>query len=354
MKKMFVKCSLAAALSALMVGCQTERYETNSTLAAFVDRETVKDMDDEDIVAQNVSVQDLEKTDKVKIGILVSVSDQSLGVAKIPDFPLIEGTVKRLVHNYASRSLKSYDCVLLQNKAEAETCPFIVEMAFQLNSEIEQTFDFDEIMYKASLDWKLIDNRTKINKLGKHDAPFVRESLTCKNLGVREANLTSLTGMRMAGADLTNAQNAFATAVENCLIEFRAQLTSRLPFGGRITSMYMKDGELCFAMRGGSQDGVLPGMQMLVLNEDGDQVCVAQYAGDKDDVSRFQVWRWLSDSLKKEVLLYAADRGKAETWLKDSPFYAISLGMPTQKYERTVIRDKETSDRLKKRELKLF
>lgn len=352
MKEMVSKCVVVAALSALAVGCQTERYETNSTLTAFVDRETVKDMADEDIVAQNVSVQDLEKTEKTKVGILVSVSDQSLGVAKIPDFQMIEGTVKRLVHNYASRSLKSYDCVPLQDKAEAAPFPYIIDMAFQLNSEVEQTYDFDEIMYKASLDWKLIDNRTKINKLGKHDAPFVRESLTCKNLGVREANLTSLSGMRMAGSDLTNAQNAFATAVENCLIEFRAQLVNRLPFGGRVTSLYMKDGELCFAMRGGSQDGVLPGMQMLVLNEDGDQVCVAQYAGDKDDVSKFQVWRWLSDSLKKEILPQAADRAKSEEWLADTPLYAIALGMPTQKYERTVIKDKETSNRLKN--VKLF
>lgn len=351
MKETVLQCVAVAALSSLMVGCQTERYETNSTLTAFVDREVVEDMEDEDIVAQNVSIQDLEKTEKTKIGILASVSDQSLGVAKIPDFPLIEETVKKLVLNYASRSLKSYDCTLLKDKAEAATYPYIVDMAFQLNSEIEQTYDFDEIMYKASLDWKLIDNRTKINKLGKSDAPFVRESLTCKNLAVREANLTSLTGMRMGGSDLTNAQNAFETAIENCLIEFRAQLANRLPFGGRIVSFYMKDGELCLAMRGGSQDGVLPGMQMLVLNEDGDQVCVAQYAGDNDDVSKFQVWRWLSDSIKKEILPQAEDRAKAEEWLNDTPFYAISLGMPPQKCERQVIKDKETSNRLKERKL---
>ena len=325
------------------------------TLLNFWDRERIEAMAEDDIAVQNVDMEQIKKEKKLYIGVLVSVSDQSQGAAKIPNFQQIATDAESLANNYLSR-VKAYR-VTAFNKGVGESAlmsgddidgvayHFLINMKLSLNSDVEQKYDFDETMYKCSLDWQLIDNRTKKNGLGPNEAPFIKEALTSKNVTMRKTALSSMSGRRMAGSAAENAQNAFRNVIENSLIEFRAQLANRIPFGGKVSSMRSRDGKIRLTLKAGPQDGIAKRMQMLVLNEDGDKVCVAQVSGGaKATDTTLEVWRWFSDSLRDEITKAAQDKAKAEEWLDEdgNALYAVYMGTPTpDKDERTQIKDFE-------------
>ena len=337
-----------------VVGCATTTYE-EKTLLSYWDRGRIEKLADEDISVQNVDMEQMKKDKKLYIGVLVDVSDQSLGAAKIPNFPAIQRDAESLANNYLSQ-IKAYR-VAAFNKSVGESAlmsgddidgvkyHFLINMKISLNSEVEEKFDNDETMYKCSLDWQLIDNRTKKNGLGSNAAPFIKEALTCKNVTMRHTKISSLSSKRMSGSDAKNAQNAFRNVIENSLIEFRAQLANRIPFGGKVSSMRSRDGKIRLTLKAGPQDGIAKRMQMLVLNEDGDKVCVAQVSGGaKATDTTLEVWRWFSDSLEEEISKVAKDRAKAEEWLDEegNALYAICMGMPTPDEDvRNMIKDYE-------------
>lgn len=342
-----------AGLLAGVLGCSTTYEE--KPLLVFWDRDRISDLADDEILVQNVDMEQMKKDKKLQIGVMVSVSDQSQGSAKIPNFQQIATDAESLANNYFSR-VKAYRVVALNNgigedalmsgdDIEGVKYHFLINMKFSLNSEVEQKYDFDETMYKCSLDWQLIDNRTKKNGLGPNDAPFIKEALTSKNVTMRKTALSSLSGRRMAGSDARNAQNAFRNVIENSLIEFRAQLVNRIPFGGKVASIRSRDGKIRLRLKAGPEDGVIKRMQMLVLNEEGDKVCVAEVSGGVDAKnSTLEVWRWLSDSMEDEIAEIAHDKAMSEEWLDEegNALYAICMGMPPPDMdERIWIKDFE-------------
>ena len=338
----------------LMLGCATN-YETE-TLKVFVDRKSLEARPDNEISAQNIDLKAMKKQKKLQIGVRIkAIRDESVGSGKIPNFPEIKESVQSLVENYLAR-VKAYRVVPLASGVsdkqlmsgddiDGVAYSFYVDMDIKLNSETEQRYDYDETMYKASIDWQLIDNRTKKNGLGDADAPFIKESLTCKNVDSRKTAISSISGKRMGGSAQSNAQNVFRNVLENSLIEFRAQLANRIPFGGRINSFRNRDGVMRFTMKAGSDEGIIKRMQMLIVNVEGDPVAIGQVTGGIEGNSNIEVWRWMSPSLKKEVLS-VADKGKkaVEEWMEDeeNDLFAVCLGMPTpDKDERTQIKDFE-------------
>ena len=340
----------------VMVGCATTKYETE-TLKVFVDRKSLEDVPDNEISAQNIDLKAMKKEKKLQIGVRIkAIRDESIGSGKIPNFPEIKASAESLVKNYLSR-VRAYRVETLSSgvtdnqlmsgdDVEGVSYPFYVDMDIKLNSETEQRYDHDETMYKASIDWQLIDNRTKKNGLGDADAPFIKEALTCKNVTSRTTVISSVSNNRIGGSAASNAQNAFRNVLENSLIEFRAQLANRIPFGGRINSFRTRDGIIRFTMKAGPDEGITKRMQMLIVNAEGDPVAIGQVApGGKEGNSNIEIWRWMSPSLQKEILA-VVDKGKkaVEEWLEDeeNDLFAVCLGMPTpDKDERTQIKDFE-------------
>ena len=90
-------------------------------------------------------------------------------------------------------------------------------------------------------------------------------------------------------------------------------------------------------------------MQMLVVNEDGDSVCVAQVMNGREGKTMLEAWRWLSDELEDEVYKKAKNAKKRPSEADEDDededeesFYAVSLGMPTpDRDERTKMGDRE-------------
>lgn len=350
------KWSGVAALL-VTVGCAVDdvKYETE-TLKVFVDRKSLENVPDSEISAQNIDLKAMKKERKLQIGVRIkAIRDESVGSGKIPNFPEIKASSQSLVENYLAR-VKAYRVVPLAcsvsdnqlmsgDDIDGVSYAFYVDMDIKLNSETEQRYDYDETMYKASIDWQLIDNRTKKNGLGNADAPFIKESLTCKNVDSRKTAISSISSKRMGGSAQTNAQNAFRNVLENSLIEFRAQLANRIPFGGRINSFRNRDGIIRFTMKAGPDEGITKRMQMLVVNAEGDPVAIGQVTGGIEGNSNIEVWRWMSPSLQKEILA-VVDKGKkaVEEWMEDeeNDLFAVCLGMPTpDKDERTQIKDFE-------------
>ena len=336
----------------VMAGCATT-YETE-TLKVFVDRKSLENVPDSEISAQNIDLKAMKKEKKLQIGVRIkAIRDESIGSGKIPNFPEIKASTQSLVENYLAR-VKAYRVVPLASSVndkqlmsgddiDGVSYAFYVDMDIKLNSETEQRYDYDETMYKASIDWQLIDNRTKKNGLGDAEAPFIKESLTCKNVDSRKTAISSLSNKRMGGSAKTNAQNVFRNVLENSLIEFRAQLANRIPFGGRIHSFRNRDGIIRFVMKAGSDEGITKRMQMLVVNAEGDPVAIGQVSNGIEGNSNIEVWRWMSPSLQKEILA-VVDKGKkaVEEWMEEdgNDLFAVCLGMPTpDKDERTQIRD---------------
>jgi len=338
----------------LIGGCATT-YETE-TLKVFVDRASLENVPDNEISSLGIDLKAMKKEKKLQIGVRIkAIRDMSVGSGKIPNFPEIQASTQSLVENYLGR-VKAYRVVPLAGSVsdkqlmsgddvDGVAYSFYIDMDIKLNSETEQRYDHDETMYKASIDWQLIDNRTKKNGLGDADAPFIKESLTCKNVDSRKTAISSISSRRMGGSAQSNAQNAFGNVLENSLIEFRAQLANRIPFGGRIISFRNRDGIIRFTMKAGPDEGIAKRMQMLVVNADGDPVAIGQANPATGGNSNIEVWRWMSPSSQKEILS-VADKGKkaVEEWMEEdgNDLYAVCLGMPTpDKDERTQIKDFE-------------
>ena len=348
--------SVAAILMLLLCSCATTKYETD-TLTAFVDRKNLEDVAAEDITSGSIDMKQMKAEKKLNIGIRLSFQDETFGRAKLPNAEQMIADSYKYAQNYLAR-VKAYRVVVLpQTVSEDELKTgkdfdgikyhFFIDMHVSLNSEIEQRYDYDEAMYKTSIEWKLIDNRTKSNGLGDNDAPFIKESLTCKNVTSRKVSIGSVSGRRMAGSEVKNAMNAYRNTLENALIEFRAQLANRIPFGGKIIRLRARDGKVVFTLKAGINEGVAPRMQMLIMNADGDHVAIATSTGAaKSTESSLVAWRWLSPSIEKEIKAVAADKKKAAAYFDDedvdNSLYAICLGMPTpSKDERTQIKDFE-------------
>ena len=348
------KWSGVAALL-VTVGCAVDdvKYETE-TLTVFVDRKSLENLPDSEIPRPNIDLKAMKKEKKLLVGVRIkAIRDESIGSGKIPNFPQIQASTQSLVENYLSR-VKAYRVVPLASGVTDQQLmsgddingvaySFYVDMDIKLNSETEERHDYDETMYKASIDWQLIDNRTKNNGLGDLDAPSISKGFTCKNVDTRKTTISSVSNNRMGGSAAVNAQNVFRNVLENSLIEFRAQLANRIPFGGRIHSFRNRDGIIRFTMKAGPDDGITQRMQMMVVNAEGDPVAIGQVAGGIEGNSNIEVWRWMSPTSQKEILAVAEKGKKAvEEWMEEdgNDLFAVCLGMPTpDKDERTQIRD---------------
>lgn len=350
-KKLF-QYSIAGLALFTLCGCSTTEYE-EATLTNFVDRATLEKVADEEIVSPSIDMKQMKNEKKLNIGVCLTVQDESQGRAKIPNADQFINDAYALATNYLTR-VKAYRVIVLpKGTKETELMSgkdfdgvkyhFMINMHVVMNSEIEQRYDHDEAMYKTSIEWKLIDNRTKSNGLGSNDAPVAKEALTCKNVTSRKVAIGGVSGRRMAGSEARNAQNAFKNTLENALIEFRAQLANRIAFGGKITAFRERDGKIRMTLKAGKEDGVTQRMQMLIMNEEGDQVAIATATGTaKSNESTLNVWRWLSPSIQKQITAVASSKKKVEAYLDEegNGLYAICLGMPTpSKDERTQIQD---------------
>lgn len=336
-----------AVLGSVLAGCYTP--------GVYVDRETVESWSDEEIVANNIDLTSLKKRKKSSVGVYVTVSDQSQGANREVMPQAFLNDAQGLAENYLSR-VKAYrvkpldshkfnrDGLLTGDDVALKEFEFLIDMKIALNSEM---YSKDDRRYRVSIDWKLIDNRTKKNGLGNSDAPFVLEALTCQH----EINRKS------CGSVNSNSQSIYRTALENALMVFRAQLANRLTFGGRILRMRLRDDKVRFMLDAGmgvggdgkGGDGIVKRMQMLVVNEDGDSVCVAQVMNGREGKTMLEAWRWLSDELEDEVYKKAKNAKKRPSEADEDDededeesFYAVSLGMPTpDRDERTKMGDRE-------------
>lgn len=339
MEKNFLKLSASFLLLFVLCSCATE-YETK-TLTNFVDRSTVEKLAAEEITSQIADIETMNKDKQLNVKIVLEVADETPAHAR-PQGAKAEQLKKdalSLAMNYLSR-IKAYRVVVLPPNAPEDMAAeiefqYVIQMRIVFAAELEQRYNYDETMYKTSIDWKLIDNRG--------DTPVVKEALTCKNVTSRKTAVAGLSGKRMGGSDRNNLINAYRNTLENSLIEFRAQLANRVPFGGRVISLRKRDGKVMMNINAGIDSGIQNRMQMLILNEDGDKVCVAQVSGGaKGNQATLEVYRWLSESFEKELTDLASNRSKAISTLKaeGNRLYAISLGMPTpSKDERTQIQD---------------
>ena len=335
-------CAVCAA--ALLCGCSS----TSKTLTNFVDRETLESKSASDITSQSIDIEQMKNEKMLNIAIALNVSDQTPAHARIPKAEDMVDAAYELAVNYLAR-IKAYKVVVLPKDVDEEEAAkikyhFVIKMNVTFLAEKSERFDHDETKYKAAIDWKLLDNRTIDNGLSTtNKTPFVKESLTCQNETYRKSAIPSLTGARMGGSSRDNAQNAYRIALENCLIEFRAQLANRLPFGGKISTFRMRDGVLRFTLKSGAESGVMPRMQMLIMSEEGDKIAIAQATGGaRKDETVLEVWRWLSPSYKKELEGIAGNRSKVKAYLAEEggQLFAVCLGMPTpSKDERTQIND---------------
>ena len=340
MFKKLIYCLPAALLAAgVLCSCATQ-YETK-TLTNFVDRSTVENLPAEEITAQIADIETMNKDKQLNIKVSLEVADETPAFARPQGAKAgqLQKDALSLAMNYLSR-IKAYKVVALPPNAPADMAAeidfqYVIQMRIVFSAEREEKYSHDETMYKTSIDWKLIDNRG--------DVPVVREALTCKNVTARKTAITGLTGKRMGGSNKNNLINAYRNTLENSLIEFRAQLANRVPFGGRVISLRKRDGKVMMNINAGVDGGIQNRMQMLILNEDGDRVCIGQVTGGaKGNQASLEIYRWLSESLQKELTSLAENRSKAIKTLKEegNRLYAISLGMPTpSKDERTQIED---------------
>jgi hypothetical protein len=96
-------------------------------------------------------------------------------------------------------------------------------------------------------------------------------------------------------------------------------------------------------LKAGLDDGITRRMQILVMNEEGDQIAIGTVTGAaKETESTIQIWRWLSPSLAKEIKGVALNRKKMNDYIdkEGNGLLGICLGMPTpSKDERTQIKD---------------
>ncbi len=329
---------LTAAAILIAAGCATVPDHQKKMI--FMDRETVDDMSDEQIVVNDIKMKDIKKRHKNKIAILLDMTDQTEGRLKLRDgakfmtamqnFARTElGKVKAYNLAYVDAStfnsaLKTGDAV---NGVQYE---FLCRMNISLTAEEINGYDTDIGNYICRLQWELIDNRTKINGLGDLELPSVKETLICQDAQKRKLAIMGVSSRRMGGDSDKVAQEAFNVATLHCLFQFNAQLANRVPFGAMVGDMKILDGNLDLTIKGGVEIGITKNMQMLISNEDLDSIAVGTVMRAGDGKSRVRVWRWLSPTWKKQMLAAASSKEKAEEFLdgEDTALYVVSLGMP--------------------------
>ena len=344
---MFRKLMLiaTACCGALVLCSCLGTTEDSEMRVSYVDRKTVEKLADDDILSQSIDMNQMKKEKKLGIGInldvqtLLSPELQEKAKMDLEQFSKLgyERAKTYLIH------AKAYNVYILPKGTKKDALmsgkefnnvkySFLIDFHLTLSAELSQRFDEDEWLYKTSLKWQLIDNRTKANGLGKLEAPVGKEALECDFHTSRKTKVGGVTGRRMAGEARENLKNCFADGIGNCMIQFLAQLSNRIPYGGKISSMRLRDGKLRMTLRAGPSEGIQQRMQMLIINEEGDHVAVATATGGADAKSTtLNVWRWLSPSLKKSILAVAGDKKKSEAWLEEegNMLYAICLGTPT-------------------------
>ena len=331
---------------ALLAGCATTKYDEDPTAHMdFVDRATVEKMSDDEIVVKGAqSMAEMKKQRKMMIAVAVDISDQSQGAARPPNPEKLITSAQAFARSYLTnvkgyqleavsphdlnRALKSSDDIGGVN------FPFLANLKVILTSEINKARTEDIWEYTCRLQWELVDNRTTINGLGELPAPKVVASMISQNVTTRREKV-SVGGVGFAGdalgdAKTLNAQNAYNIVIGNCMSQFYAQLAKRVPFGGVVSSVKELDGNISFIVKADEAgQGVVPKMQMTILNEDGDRLAVGQVVSSANGKSSIKVWRWLSSSYKKQIQsVTSKGKAAAEEWLDENPLDALCLGIP--------------------------
>ncbi len=335
-------CCGAYALSGCLGTTDDSKMRTD-----YVTRASVEKLADDDINSQSIDMNRMKKEKKLGIGIRLTVTKLRPADARrhpLDSVDLID-PARRLASTYL-QNVKAYQLYVIPEKTgksqlmtgkdfDGVKFPFLIDMEIIFSTEVFERLDEDETMYKATINWKLIDNRTKASG-GKLEAPVAKEARVCEAFTYRKTKVGSVSGRKMSGAEKNNIVNALFSQMGNCLIQFRAQLANRIPFGGKISSMRLRDGKLRFTLRAGANEGIEQKMQMLIINEEGDRIAVATVYPGSEGKSTLDVWRWLSPSLKKSILAVAGDKKKSEAWLEEegNALYAVCLGaLPPAKDE---------------------
>lgn len=335
-----VMLPMAACCGAIALCSCSTTYDTDLKVD-YVDRASVEKLANDEISSQSFDLKQMKNEKKLGIGVLVNVSDMTQGRCRLPDSVNLTGVAWKLAQNFLAQT-KAYqvyvfpqgtssDKLMSSNEFEGVKFAFLIEMNVVLSSEIEERLDHDEAMYKTTIDWKLIDNRTKASGLGELTAATVKESLVCRAITTRNLKVASVRNRQMGGTEVRNAQNAYFNTLANAMLQFRAQLSNRIPYGGAVIGIRLRDGKLRMTMTGGRETGIVPKMQMLIINEEGDQVAVATATGGAQaSQTTLDVWRWLSPSMKKSIMAVAGDKKQLEAWMEEdgNKLYAICLGTP--------------------------
>jgi len=331
----------AVAVLALVAGCASYDEDPVKHMD-FKSREVVSKMSDDDISVNGAeSMAAMKKERKMQIAVSVDISDQSQGKAKPPEVEKLLTSAQAFARSFLqnvkgykleaigtedlNRVLKSGDDV------NGVTFPFLCKLKTILTSETIIGSSSDKLVYKCTVEWELIDNRTTGNGLGDNPTPVVVESMVCQNVTTRERKL--LLGIHKAqerGDEYENAQNAYNEVIGNCMSQFYAQLANRIPFGGAVTGMKVLDGDVYAVIKADAKgQGVVKKMQMLLTNDDNDRIAVGEVMVSANGKSNIKLWRWLSDSYQ-EKLKELASKGKeaVEAWLDENPLCALCLGLP--------------------------
>ena len=326
---------------AFVIGCASYDEDPMAHMD-FKSRAVVEDMADDEISVNGAdSMAALKKERKMQIAVAVDISEQSQGRAKPPDPEKLLTSAQTFARSMLAKvkgyRLESVDMADLNRTLKSGddingvVYPFLCKLKVILTSEVVAKSRTDEQLYKCTVEWELIDNRTKANGLGENDTPVVITTEICQNVTMKELRL-SVTGAAIGGGayDVKNSQSAYNTVIGNCMSQFYAQLANRVPFGGTVSGLKTLDGDLYCTIKADERgQGVVKKMQMLITNEDNDRIAVGEVMVSANGKSNIKIWRWLSNSYR-EQLVSAAAKGKdeVENWLDENPLFALCLGLP--------------------------
>ena len=338
---------MAAGCGALMLCSCLGTTEDSELRTVYVDRASVEKLADDEITSLSVDMDQMKK--EKKLGIVVELNfdcgtlpedfRRNSGFDEVAFAKAAYEMAQTYLHNTKAYKLfiidakdKNADKLKSSDEIDGAKISFRARITAIPSTEIFERFDEDEQMYKITFDWKLIDNRTKANGLSKtQETPTVKEALVCEAHTYRKNKVSSISNRRMSGASVKNMTGAFLDSFGNCLIQFYAQLSNRIPYGGMISAIRLVDGKIKMTLKSGPEEGIKKNMQMLIISEEGDQIAVATATGGADPKKTpLTVWRWLSPSMKKSIMGVAGDKKKAEEWLDEEghKLYAVCLGTP--------------------------
>ena len=343
MKIQRIASCVAGALAVLLCSCATEEYDTERKYI-YVDRTTLESKSASEIVSQSIDLEQMEDEKALNVGIRLTVNFMNANDrTRLLSSRAFQEHAMALAKTYLSK-IQAYRVVVLPENVKKEELfsghdfagvkfHFFVDMEVTLSSELKQGYDEDTALFKTTVNWNLIDNRTKSNGLGALDAPTsTGKAEVCRSMNTMVLRINSLGGGKgLAGMDPKNAQNRFNNALGNALLDFNAQLYNRIPFGGKVRDLWELDGNIYMSLTDAQKMGVVPRMEMLIINERGNKVAIATANGGNNGIT-LEVWRWLSDSFEKKLTKVASEDNAAEYLKKkNNRLYAISLGMPKPK-----------------------